>query len=108
MADPFTLGTGIVGVIGVVLQQTEKLKDYVSGWKEAPATIKNLRRELAQLRQVLQNLDKFLRSENVRFTQTSVLYSGARECGEKLQALEDKLEKIGGGSRALKTLGRIR
>jgi hypothetical protein len=108
MADPFTVGTGLVGVIGVALQLTEKLKDYASGWKEAPATIENLRRELAQLRQALQDLDKFLRSENIRFKQTSALYSGARECGEKLQVLQDKLEKIGAGNRLQKVLGRIK
>jgi hypothetical protein len=106
--DPFSLGTGVVGVIGVALQVTITLKDYVSGWREASVTIKSLQTELKHLRNVLENLDSLLSSHNLHFHETSVLYVGTRECVENLRQLQIKLENIGAGNRAKKTLGYIK
>ena len=84
MPDPFSIGTGIVGVIGIAIQLTIVAKDFASGWKHAPIAVEELHKELTQLHHVLNNLKGFLNSQSTHFEQTSALYSAASDCVVKL------------------------
>jgi hypothetical protein len=49
MTDPFSIGTGIVSVIGVALQLTIITRDFASGWKNCPDEVSSLHQELTYL-----------------------------------------------------------
>ena len=102
MADPLSVGTGVVGVVGVALQL---IKDLASSWKNCPGEASSLLRELTSLQDVLENLESFLISNNSdRFKQTSALYSAAGECVLKLEAFRNKLRRHAEGSKIRKAL----
>ena len=108
MSDPFSIGTGIVGVIGIAIQLTIVVKDFASGWKHAPIAVEELHKELTQLHHVLNNLKGFLNSQSTHFEQTSALYSAASDCVVKLQTFRDKLGKYATGNTFRRTLERIK
>lgn len=94
MADPFSIGTGIISVIGAALQLTIITKDFTSGWKNCPNEVSSLHQELTYLQGVLENLEAFLRSEGSQhFEKTSALYSAAGEYVLKLESLREKLQR---------------
>jgi hypothetical protein len=53
MADPFSIGAGIVGVIGLAIQITQVVVQFGLDWKHAPADVKNFMAELGTLKTVL-------------------------------------------------------
>ncbi|KAI9761454.1 MAG: hypothetical protein M1840_001798 [Geoglossum simile] len=111
MADPVSIGTGVVGVIGVALQLTVFIKDLTSRWKSCPDEVSSLLRELTALEDVLENLQVFLMSNNSdHFEQTSALYSAAGECVLKLEAFRHKLQRYEPveGNKIRKVLERVR
>ncbi|KFY17886.1 hypothetical protein V492_00310, partial [Pseudogymnoascus sp. VKM F-4246] len=53
MADPFSTGAGIVGVIGLAIQITQVLVQFRMDWKDAPDNVKTFMAELGTLKTVL-------------------------------------------------------
>jgi NACHT domain len=53
MADPFSTGAGIVGVIGLAVQITQAVVQFGMDWKDAPGNVKKFMAELATLKTVL-------------------------------------------------------
>ena len=41
MADPFSIGAGIVGVIGLTIQIAQVVVQFRLDWKDAPAEVKS-------------------------------------------------------------------
>lgn len=53
MADPFGIGAGIVGVIGLTIQITQVIVRFGLDWKDAPTDAKSFISELGALKTVL-------------------------------------------------------
>src|SRR6266498_4371467 len=53
MADPFSIGSGIVGVIGLAIQITQVVVQFGLDWKDAPHDVKAFMVELRTLRTTL-------------------------------------------------------
>jgi len=53
MADPFGIGAGIVGVIGLTIQIAQVVVQFGLDWKDAPDDVKNFMAELQTLNAVL-------------------------------------------------------
>jgi hypothetical protein len=53
MADPFSTGAGIVGVIGLAIQITQVVVQFGMDWKDAPDNVKTFMAELGTLKTVL-------------------------------------------------------
>lgn len=56
MADPFSIVTGIVGVLGVALSNKRQIYDFVEGIKGAPVCLRNLSNDLKSLSEVLEQI----------------------------------------------------
>ncbi len=94
--DPFSLATGVVGVLGVTIQVSQIVSSYIDGVKNAAKATTELLTTLTVLHSTLTRLDSFLRSESARdnsFEYTSVLYSATCACKTKLELLHSKLSK---------------
>lgn len=53
MADPFTIGTGIVGVISLAMEVLQVTIQFGLDWKDAPRDIKTFKAELQTLKTIL-------------------------------------------------------
>lgn len=53
MADPFSIGAGIVGIIGLAIQITQVVVQFGLDWKDAPHDVKSFLVELQTLNTVL-------------------------------------------------------
>lgn len=96
MVDPFSLATGIAGLISLGLEVTEKTLQYVQGVRNAAKDVDEFLEELSALVYVLRQLVEFLNSNRfskASFDQTSVLLLTHNACEEKLKAIRLKLLK---------------
>ncbi|KAI9717311.1 MAG: hypothetical protein M1812_004838 [Candelaria pacifica] len=111
MIDPFTLTTGIVGIISLAIEVTKITAEYASGFQNAPTTITDLQQELTSLTEVLQQLTKFLKSEQLKgsaFHDVSVLCATKDACEKKISELRTKLLKHNTGGSLPKALRRLK
>jgi hypothetical protein len=60
MADPFSLATGIVGILSFAAQITEVLVTFGLDWKDAPKDIQTFQTELQSLQVILLDINKRL------------------------------------------------
>jgi hypothetical protein len=58
MAEPFSIGTGIVGVISLAIQITQAVVQFGLDWKDAPHDVKTFLAELQTLNTVLSASNK--------------------------------------------------
>jgi hypothetical protein len=56
MTDPFSVVTGVVGIVGVALSNTRQVYDFIVGIKGAPETVRTLSGDLDNLANILQQL----------------------------------------------------
>jgi hypothetical protein len=97
--DPFTVATGVLGLLGVTIQVSQIVSSYIDGVKNATKAATELSTTLTILHSTLTHLDAFLRSESVRdnsFEYTSVLCSATGACKTRLELLRSKLSKHDG------------
>ena len=97
--DPFTLATGVLGLLGVTIQVSQAVSSYIDGVANASKAATELSTTLTILHSTLTRLDAFLRSENARdnsFEYTSVLCSATGACKTRLERLHSKLSKDDG------------
>ena len=94
--DPFTLATGIAGILSLTLEVTKIVADYTKSVKAAADESHALAVELSGLTSVLESLKKFLASDGARFDfqNTSVLYSTTSTCHGKLISIRSTLKKF--------------
>ena len=55
MADPFSLATGLVGLVGVAIQVTQVVVGFIAQWKGAPKDTKSFMLELLALKNIFRN-----------------------------------------------------
>lgn len=117
MADPFSIGAGVVGVISLIIQITQITIKCAKEWKGAPVAVKEFMAELAVLKTILSemNTNVLLNPDfaDVFQQQPSLLLSqlGAQApkttdtkvmlqiCGEKLRLLLEDLKQSSEGHR---------
>ena len=107
MDDPFSLATGIAGLISLGLEVTKITRQYVQDVRNAAKDVDEFLTELSALVAVLRRLAGFLKDDRVaklNFDQTSVLLLTHRSCEEKLKAVRLKLLKRSKDARIIKTL----
>lgn len=97
--DPFSVSTGLAGFLSLTIEITKVLKEYIGNVKSAKEDALTLSTELASLGFVLNQLVKFLRSndsdlQGTCFDQTSVLHSVIAICKDKLEHVYKRLEKF--------------
>jgi hypothetical protein len=116
MADPFGIGTGVVGVISLTIQIAQLIVQFGLDWKDAPDEVKNFMAELQSLNSVLSGTTNMLLNPdfvNAFQTQPSLLQcqlgagattaTGTKQmlatCKTELENLLAELEKRAKGHR---------
>lgn len=120
MADPFSIGSGIVGILGLTISITEIVFQFGLDWKDAPKEAKSIISELQSLKVVMLEIEKaesnllintdfidafqdrpsMLLSElGPNAPATTATKLSINLCKQELESLLDKLEKIGKGHR---------
>ena len=97
MIDPFTLSTGIAGVLSLALEIGAILHEYSSNVKNAPKEARDLLSEIQALGAVFEQLQVLLRTPELvtripLFSPQSVLHKVIVSCGEELKDLYHRLE----------------
>jgi hypothetical protein len=101
--DPFTLATGVAGILSLTTELTKIFTEYVGGVASAPKSARSLFEEITALSHVLSQLVDFLRSENAKgntFDKTSALCSMIAICQSNIEGLYKKIGNLSrnGGS----------
>ena len=95
MAEPFSIATGIAGLISLTIEITKITHAYVHEVKNASNKARELDQTLAALTQVLQQLETLLMKQNVEgpiFKETSVLFLNYDVCRTTLKKIRSKFE----------------
>jgi len=120
MADPLSIGSGIVGILGLTISITQIVVQFGLDWKDAPKEAKSIVSELQSLKVVMLEIEKaetnlLLNTDFIDAfqDQPSILLSelgptaptttetklSINVCKQELESLLDKLKKIGKGHR---------
>ncbi|EXJ84730.1 hypothetical protein A1O3_05401 [Capronia epimyces CBS 606.96] len=81
MADPLSIGSGIVGIIGLAIQVTQVVVQFGLDWKDAPREVKAFMAELKTLHTILSAINNLILSPEFTEafqTRSSVLVSQLR------------------------------
>src|SRR4051812_1025134 len=95
--DPFSLASGVVGILGLALEVTETIHSFTSSVSAAHEESANLALEVEQLSCVLQQFASFLRSDkakDIAFQPTSGICNVMGLCQGQLQGLRTMLGKL--------------
>lgn len=65
MADPFSIVAGVVGISGIALHSTRRLKEFIDSILDAPSTITALGADSQALVTVLESLHQSLQSKSL-------------------------------------------
>ena len=107
MADPFSLATGIAGLISLSLEVTKIAQQYIQGVRHSSKDIDDFLQELAALTDVLRQLDAFLKKDEAgarSFDQTSVLVKTYKACRSSLEKTRSALQSRVNEHKLLKAL----
>ena len=107
MIDPFTLVTGIGGLIHLTYEVTQITHHYLHDVQNAANEINQLLVELAALAEVLPRLHLFLQEDEAAqgdFDPASVLVLAYQACEEQLHNVESKLAKKSNSRKTMKSL----
>ena len=107
MADPFSLATGIAGLINLSLEVTKIAQQYIQGVRHSSKDIDDFLQELAALTDVLRQLDAFLKKDEAgarSFDQTSVLVKTYKACRSSLEKTRSALQSRVNKHKLLKAL----
>lgn len=96
MIDPFTLITGVAGLISLAIEVTKITNDFASSVKGASGQVQDLLNEIVPLKDVLQQFDNFLKTQDSLgpFAETCALISTEQYCTVKLKQLYEKLRHL--------------
>ena len=111
MLDPFTLATGVAGLLSLTIELSKIISAYTQSLNDASREAQELLAELSELSHVLEQLKDFLRSENAKsnsFDGTSVLCSARNACQGKLEYALRKFMKMSEGSKLSQSIKRLK
>ena len=60
MADPFSILTGVISILGAALKTCQSTEDFIKGIRGAPKAVAKLSGDVAALREVLKTLEALL------------------------------------------------
>lgn len=95
MAEPFSVATGIAGLISLTIDISKITHAYVHNVRNASKKASELDHTLAALTQVLEQLELLLKKEIAgvpTFRQTSVLFLNYDRCKATLQEVRSKFD----------------
>jgi nucleoid-associated protein YejK len=95
--DPFTISTGVAGLLSLSMEIVTVLSGYISDVNSAAKQAQDLPTELTALQAILQQLDKFLCSDEgkqVSFDESAILFSVIKACEDNIRYLYTKLVKF--------------
>jgi hypothetical protein len=96
--DPFTISTGVAGLLSLAMEITKILSAYISDVKSAPEDAQNILTNVTSLSYVLEQLVQFLRKDATKtlgkFECTSALRMVINSCQTQVQDLYQKLEQL--------------
>jgi hypothetical protein len=112
MADPFTLATGIAGLVGLAIQITQITVGFSQAVADAPESAQSFAVEAQALKEVLDKVETFLKNDlsqrsDFLFRDDSVLITTRVQCEQRLKKLLSKLKPAYEGSLARKTWERL-
>lgn len=84
MADPASLATGVVALIGLAIQAGVAIDKFVANWKDAPREVMTFIEELVSLEDTLQATDRVLEHKSVYEKVDESLYSGLSPNGTNI------------------------
>lgn len=90
--DPLSLAASVIALATLC----REVGEYLYGIKKAPKSAERLQAQVSSLRDVLTQLDTFLRkstADGKTFAHTSALVQSTVMCGEQLLKVKEKLEK---------------
>ena len=96
MGDPFTLATGIAGLLSLSFEVIGSTRKYLHNFRRTNKDIEEFLSGLNALHDVLISLRKLLEIDRIwdnRFDRTSVLFLTYSGCEEKLREVRFKLRK---------------
>lgn len=108
--DPFSLTTGVVGLLAIIAQVTDSINSYVGALQDRKQDIQDLYQELLLLRNVLTQFQDFVISEKAKdtsFDANSVLGTAISDCSRRLERVGDKL-KIPSGDKFTRTVAKLK
>ena len=97
MADPLSVASSVAGLLSLTIQLSQVLYTQIRTVKNAPKAAQELLDELESLRQVLTNLETFLKTQASKghsFKQTSVLVNAINGCSDKIKVVRHRLDKL--------------
>ena len=108
--DPFSLVTGIAGLLSLTIELTKTTREYLDGVKNAPSAINETLDQVNSLQSVLQQLAKFLDEhlEDFTISKSSVLHSVTTSCQCQLKEFQTRLLKQTEGSKVAQVIHRIK
>lgn len=95
MIGPFTIATGVAGILGLSIEVTILARKYISGVKSTPKEVDDLIFQTNALGYVLEKLREFLRNdaaEHIIFQPNSGLSLILKSCEKQLESLYKKLQ----------------
>jgi hypothetical protein len=95
--EPFTLATGIAGLLSLAIQASQMTQQYCTSAKHATKAALEMVNELKVLESNLSHLRAFLESESgfsKSFEYTSVLYTSTNACRIKIEKLCSRLNTV--------------
>lgn len=75
MADPFSIASGVVGIVAEAVNKIKELVTFINNIKDAPNVIRQLRDELDSVEAVLQSLKSTLENDAGSKSWTQLLQS---------------------------------
>ena len=106
MIDPFTLITGIAGLISLTIEVTKIATEFAGSVKGAAGHVHDLSSELVALNHVLQQFHTFLKTEDSLglFAETCALICTEQYCTAKVKQLFEKLRHLTVGGKLRRSL----
>ncbi|KAF8455796.1 hypothetical protein BDZ91DRAFT_686266, partial [Kalaharituber pfeilii] len=92
--DPFTITTGVAGLLGFTIQIGEILTAYIGQVKEAPEEAQTFLTEITAVSDVLKQLVGLLETAETNFHATSALSNVVTFCEGKIRHVHAKLVKF--------------
>jgi len=96
--DPFTIATGLAGLLSLTLEISRILSTYTRGYGSGREDVHSVLTEISSLSQVLEQLTKFLQAKETntkcsgRFRETSALCSVIAICRNHIEILYRRLK----------------
>lgn len=100
MADPLSIGSAVVGGLGLALPTFQAAVDYYGGFKNAPKDIARMREELISLIDLLTTLSSSIKGRKIRPEVEAEIERHIQTTQDGIRILKDKLVDIWTDDRA--------